>query len=164
MKTPTPSPAAPDVDRASAARSLVVVGCSARKTGDERPIAALDRYLGGAVPQVRARLGAVPAFRDRVRILSAEHGLLHADTPIGGYDRALDPDRAAQLRPAVTGRLVAEFRRSGVPEDVLVVAEPLYLVLLADLLALPARPRVHWVPDPASGWPRASAVLDAWGW
>jgi hypothetical protein len=48
--------------------------------------------------------------------------------------------------------------------EVLVVAEPLYLVLLADLLALSGRPRVRWIPDHAGGWPRAAAVLDEWGW
>jgi hypothetical protein len=57
-----------------------------------------------------------------------------------------------------------EMSTDGVPREVLVVAEPLYLVLLADLLALPARPRVHWIPDHAHGWAQARAVLDHWGW
>jgi hypothetical protein len=99
-----------------------------------------------------------------VRFLSAEHGLITADTPLRPYDRPLEAARAAALRPAVAASLATEMRANGVPSEVLVVAEPLYLVLLADLFALPDRPRVHWVPDHAHGWPQASAVLDQWGW
>jgi hypothetical protein len=57
-----------------------------------------------------------------------------------------------------------EMSTDGVPREVLIVAEPLYLVLLADLLALPARPRVNWIPDPAHGWAQARSVLDQWEW
>src|SRR5262249_13024652 len=80
------------------------------------------------------------------------------------YDRPLDPQRAEQLRPGVASALGREMATHGVPEEILLVAEPLYLVLLADLLALPARPRVQWIPDHANGWPQARAVLDDWGW
>jgi hypothetical protein len=78
--------------------------------------------------------------------------------------RPLDPDRAVELRPEVMATLHQEMSTDGIPAEVLVVAEPLYLVLLADLLALPARPRLHWISDPAHGWSQARAVLDEWGW
>ena len=140
---------------------LIIVGCSAEKTPTERPLPALELYDGGCVPALRARLGDVPPLRRRVRFLSALHGLITADTPLEPYDLPLDAARAEQLRPRVTKRLYSELA-AGVPANVLVIAEPLYLVLLADLLALPQRPRVHWVPDHAHGWPQAAAILDSW--
>jgi hypothetical protein len=143
---------------------LVVVGCTARKAPTQGALPALELYEGGCVPALRARLGGQPRLRARVRFLSAEHGLVTADTPLHPYDRPLDLARAVQLRPAVMAALHREMTTGGVPREVLVVAEPLYLVLLADLLALPARPLVHWIPDQARGWPQASAVLDDWGW
>ncbi len=124
----------------------------------------MELYQGGCVSTLRARLGGQLRLRARVRFLSAEHGLVTADTPLHPYDRALDLARAVELRPVVMAALNREMTTHGVPREVLVVAEPLYLVLLADLLALPARPLVHWIPDHAHGWPQASAVLDGWGW
>lgn len=143
---------------------LVVVGCSAEKSSTDGPLAALDLYDGGCVPPLRARLGADARLRARVRFLSAQHGLVTADTPLRPYDRPLDPERAKVLRPRVKAALHEEMATAGVPREVLVVAEALYLILLADLLALPDRPQVHWVPDHARGWPQAAAVLDRWGW
>ncbi|MGH9059786.1 MAG: DUF6884 domain-containing protein [Acidimicrobiales bacterium] len=143
---------------------MVIVGCTARKAATPGPLPALELYEGGCVPPLRARLGGQPRLRARVRFLSAEHGLVTADTSLHPYDRPLDPDRAVELRPAVIAALHREMTADGVPHEVLVVAEPLYLVLLADLLALPARPRVHWIPDHAHAWPQACAVLDQWGW
>jgi len=142
---------------------MVILGCTARKSAIPGPLPALELYDGGCVPSLRARLGGDSRLRDRVRFLSAEHGLVTADTPLHSYDRPLDLDRAVALRPAVMSALHREMVVNGVPHEVLVVAEPLYLVLLADLLALPARPRVHWIPD-AHGWPQAQAVLDQWRW
>jgi hypothetical protein len=150
-------------DHPVAAR-LVIVGCTARKAPTPEPLAALELYEGGCVPTLRARLGGQPQLRARVRFLSAEHGLVTADTPLSSYDRPLDPTRARELRPVVMTALHREMTTHGVPREVLVVAEPLYLVLLADLLALPARPLVYWIPDHTHGWPQASAVLDNWGW
>lgn len=143
---------------------LVIVGCSAEKTATQQPLPALELYDGGCVPPLRARLGHQPRLRAHVRFLSAQHGLVTADTPLSTYDRPLDPARATELRPRVWGRLRAELLETGMPTDILVVAEPLYLVLIADLLAAPERPRVHWIPDHAHGWPHAAAILDHWKW
>jgi hypothetical protein len=143
---------------------LVIVGCSAEKTPTATPLPALDLYDGGCVPHLRARLGHLPHQRSRVRFLSAEHGLVTADTRLHTYDRPLDPARAIALRPRVRAQLQADLPTDHIPDDILVIAEPLYLVLLADLLADPHRPRIHWIADHATGWPDAAKVLDAWGW
>lgn len=141
------------------ASRMVIAGCSARKVTTDRAVAALELYEGGCIPPLRARLGVDRRLRARVRILSAEHGLITADTRLWRYDRTLDPERAAQLRPAVTRALAKEGK---VPEEVLVIVEPLYLVLLIDLLATATR--VHWIPEVRHGWGQATAVLNAWGW
>ncbi|MDG4751309.1 hypothetical protein O7630_10185 [Micromonospora sp. WMMD718] len=152
------------VSEAHSQAELVIVGCSAEKTPTLRPLPALDLYDGGCVPHLRARVGHLPHQRSRVRFLSAEHGLVTADTRLHTYDRPLDPARAAELRPRVWAQLQADLHSDHIPDDILVVAEPLYLVLLADLLADSHRPRIHWIADHADGWPQAAAILDVWGW
>jgi hypothetical protein len=165
MTTPTPAPApawpwAPDDPVGG---RLVVVGCSRRKRDTAVPVPAFELYEGGCVPALRRRLGASPAHRARVRILSAEHGVLTPDQPVAPYDRRLTPDRVEELSPRVRAQVLAEAA-VGVPRELLVVAEPLYLHLLADLFRLPGRlPRLTWISANA-GWPDAAAVLDAWGW
>ncbi|MFI9644374.1 DUF6884 domain-containing protein [Micromonospora sp. NPDC051925] len=142
---------------------LVIVGCCKSKTITAVPVPALDLYLSGPVPTLRAHLGHQPDRRSRIRILSAEHGIVTADTPLLPYDRPLDPDRAAALRPVVAHAMRQEMDANGVPSEVLVVVEPLYLVLVADLLAVPGI-RVRWVPDPVAGWPEAENILKEWKW
>jgi len=150
-----PPPAGPLAAR------LVIAGCSRRKQASAVPVPALELYEGGCIPWLRARLGGCPQLRRRVRIVSAEHGLLEADSPLLPYDRLLDAGRARQLAAAVTAALARDWAGSGAPGEVLVIAEPLYLVPLAALLATPAR--VHWVPDPRDT-AQAARVLDQWGW
>lgn len=143
---------------------LVIVGCSRRKRATAVPVPALDLYLGGWVPQLRSRIAAHPQHRARVRVLSAEHGLLTADQPVLPYDRLLDPQRACELRPRVSAALHAETRSSGMPRHVLVVAEPRYLSLLAAVFRQGRfRPAVTWISH-HSYWPEAAKILDAWGW
>lgn len=149
----------PGLGRTTSGR-LVIVGCSAKKTHTTVPLPAIDLYDGGCVPPLRERLAGRANLRARVRFLSGQHGLITADTPLRPYDRRLDAARAVELRPAVATALAAEEPL----DEVLVVAEPLYLVPLADLLTRPRRPRIHWIPDHAHGWPQAAAVLDDWGW
>lgn len=158
------SAAGPGVDHRRVAERLVIAGCSARKTPSDTALAAFELYAGGCVPRLRARLGWQPELRGRVRFLSAEHGFITADTPVHAYELPLDPVRAHELRRLVARQLHQEFTDIGVPAEVLIIVEPLYLVLIADLLALPERPRIHWVPDHTRTWADAATVLDRWGW
>jgi hypothetical protein len=163
MTTSTPPVlrAAPDDPIAG---RMVFVGCSRRKLATTIPVPALQLYQGGAVPALRARVGGRAKLRDRVRILSAEHGLLNADTPVLPYDRPLTPARADQLYAQVGATLMTDLLAHGVPRAVLVVAEPLYLSLIVDLFWIPGlRPALTWVAHHAL-WPHAAAVLDRWGW
>lgn len=140
---------------------LVIASCSRRKLATSVPVAALDLYQGGCIPWLRARLTTAPHLRARVRILSAQHGLIKADHFVLPYDWPLDPQRAAEMLPLVTIALAREWAADGAPGEVLVVAEPLYLVPLAAILATPAI--VHWVPDPYDT-DTAGRVLRRWGW
>ena len=85
---------------------LLVLGCSARKHRTPGHVAAWYRY-DGALFRVCKRLQAERRFPDdvRVRIISAEHGVLTPDAPIAWYERRLDPSRAAELRDGVTEAL-----------------------------------------------------------
>lgn len=143
--------------------NLVVVGCSRRKLATAEPVPALELYQGGCFSALRARVGPVYA-RERVRILSARHGLVRADEPLLPYDQPLNMARALGLQPAITESLCREWARDGWPEEVLAILEPLYMVCLAGILALPGRPLVRWVTDLSEGWAKAVAVLDGWGW
>jgi hypothetical protein len=141
---------------------MIIAGCSRRKVQADSPVPALDLYQGGCIPALRARTAGSPWLRERTWILSAEHGLLHADDQVLPYDRRMDPQRATWLRPAAARRLQDEFRLHGVPREILVIAEPLYQLALADLSPLAGTDRVRWVNDPASGWEKANAVISLW--
>jgi hypothetical protein len=143
---------------------LVIVGCSRRKTETAVPIPALELYQGGAVPRLRALVAHCPERRSRVRIISAQHGLLHPDTPLLPYDRAMDPQRALALRRRTAADLRELCAREGVPNSVLVLAEPLYLLALADLPDLVGPDAITYLTDPAADWPAADAILATWSW
>ena len=141
---------------------MVIAGCSRRKTATASPVSALDLYQGGCIPALRARAACQPELRARTWIISAEHGLLHADALVLPYDRRMDPSRALALRSQVDHRLEADCQRHGTPRAVLVIAEPVYQLALTGLPRIVGRDRVHWINDPATGWAGAEAVLDYW--
>ncbi|MFI5822834.1 DUF6884 domain-containing protein [Streptomyces rishiriensis] len=143
--------------------TFVLAGCSRRKTSTNVPVTALELYAGGIAPQLRHRLSGHHELRRRVYFLSARHGLVAADTPLLPYDQALTISRAGELRASVHPQLRRHLDAAGTSARLLVVAEPLYLVLLADLLADKDRPLITWIPDPR-GWSSAAAVLDDWNW
>jgi hypothetical protein len=143
---------------------LLIAGCSLRKRAACGPVTALELYEGGIIPQLRFRIGHLPVLRRRVRILSAKYGLISADHPAEPYDLILDPDGADRLRPAIEAALHQEFERDGTPDEVLVVAEPLYVSLVSGYLTNhPERPPLRTVTDPRD-WRTPSTVLDMWGW
>ncbi len=147
-----------------AAGPLVIASCSRRKTAATEPVPALDLYQGGCIPALRARVTGRPALRARVRIISAEHGLLHADTPVLPYDRRMDARRALALRAPVDEALQSEWLLNGRPREVLVIAGPLYMLALAGLYLVLGPVWVRWISDPGTGWPEATAILDDWSW
>jgi hypothetical protein len=143
--------------------NAVLAGCSRRKRQGAPQVAALDLYEGGCVPALRSYVDARPRGRAGVFLLSARYGLLEADSVVSPYDQALDLPTAERLRSPVGRELERALRRLHA-EEIVVLAEPLYLLLCADVLAAPGRPAVHWFADPAADFPRAVAVFERWGW
>ena len=141
---------------------MVIAGCSRRKMVTTEPVPALDLYQGGCIPALRACTPRHRGLRDRVWIISAEHGLLHADTPLLPYDRRMDPGRALSLRAQVSQRMRSECVRHGTARQALVIAEPLYQMALADLPLILGHDRVRWISDPQAGWPDAAAIIHHW--
>jgi hypothetical protein len=81
---------------------LLILSCSATKRHEPGLLPAIHRYDGSAYRLLRKALRDLPAERQpRVRILSAEFGLITSDTPIPDYDRRMERTRAAELAPAV---------------------------------------------------------------
>jgi hypothetical protein len=141
---------------------MVIAGCSRRKLTTASPVPALELYQGWCIPALRARAARQPTLRTRIWIISAEHGLIHADTPLLPYDRRITPDRAMALRPGAEQRLREAFTRDGVPPAVIVIAGPAYQSVLAALPSLAGAGRVHWFSTPVDGWADAEAILDRW--
>ncbi|WP_040589440.1 DUF6884 domain-containing protein [Sciscionella marina] len=145
----------------SAEHGLIVAGCSRRKKPAPAPIPALDLYEGGCIPGLRDRLGDNVQLRQRIRIVSALYGLLHADSPIMPYDRRLtDVADADVLRQRVAPHLDGEL---AAVTHVLAVVEPLYLLALEPVVQRLDSIRLYWIAAPRD-WQRAATVLDTWGW
>ncbi|MGY5079344.1 hypothetical protein ACWIGX_19990 [Streptomyces nigrescens] len=142
--------------------TFVLASCTRGKKRTLSPVPALELYEEGIAPQLRERLGDHPDLRGRLYFLSGRHGLVSADAPLLPYDQMLTYERAQQLRPLVHRRL-RQLLAGLVRPQLLVVVEPLYMVLLADVLADDDRPIVRWIPDPF-GWRETAAVLDDWNW
>jgi hypothetical protein len=141
---------------------MIIAGCSRRKMATATPVSALELYQGGCIPALRTYITARPSLRTRVWIISAAHGLVHADTPLMPYDQRMDTRRAISLRPQVDQALRLACERDGTPRQVLVLAEPVYLLALAGLSSMPGGCRAHLIPAPAAGWAEALAILDTW--
>jgi hypothetical protein len=146
-------------------RMVFASGVNRPEHGDAL-VPALERYDGGCLPLLRRRLGGSPLHRGRIRILCAEHGLAAADTQVPPTPAMLDEYSAAQLRPAVFDLLLTEFARTGVPREVLVLADWPHSLLLTDLFHLPGRAPYAslYTNQPAAHETQINAALDRWGW
>ena len=89
---------------------LLVLACSQRKRKNPELLPAIERYDGPAYQITRKYLnsiGSVPC-RDStpsIFILSAQYGLIAADTVIPHYDRKMTPLRAQELKLSAETRL-----------------------------------------------------------
>src|SRR5699024_8848200 len=110
---------------------------------------------------LRDRLGDNVQFRQRIRIVSALYGLLHADSPVMPYERRLkDVADANVLRQRVAPHLDGEL---AAVTHVFAVVEPLYLLALEPVVRRLDAIRLCWMAAPRDRH-RAAAVLDTWGW
>lgn len=147
-------------------QGLIIANCSRRKLPTSAPVPAWELYQGACVPQLRAQFADDPAHRARVRILSAEHGLLHPDDLIRDYDRRLETaaEAVGLHERTVSARLDAEFDTAPTLRHVLIIVEPLYLLALQRLYDhLDRLAQIVIIPDPRA-WQDGLTVLRQWGW
>ncbi len=92
-------------------KHLLIVGCSATKRHDADLMPALERYDGPMYRVLRKALRERPGLAERLTIcvLSAEHGLISADTPIADYDVQMTRELALNMRPKVVQQAQAIF-------------------------------------------------------
>jgi hypothetical protein len=146
---------------------LLILSCSKRKRDTEAALPAIELYDGPAFRVLRRYLRASPPDPPQVWILSAEHGLVPRSQPISPYDRRMDPQRAAVLRPAITAALenlrpAADGPPGGHPWDVLVCAGRSYAEAMPEwLTAPPPTASVRWTRGSQG---RRLSQLKAWLW
>lgn len=99
---------------------LLVQSCSASKQQCSTSIPAIDLYTGYFY-RIINKSKREDAFRDDIhlRILSAEHGLIHPDTEIAHYDRRMTAERATALRESVLDDIVETVREHGITQVVI---------------------------------------------
>jgi hypothetical protein len=145
---------------------MIFVSATACNRAPSSLVRAWDLYQGGCLPQLRERMAAHPRRRGRVRMISAEYGVLHPDTLVLPSARLMTKERAAQLRPTARRRLMAEFATDGVPRETMLLAEYPYGTVVTDIFHIPGlRPYTSLCTDrPGEQWSLISDALDTWGW
>ena len=83
--------------------TLLVQGCSKSKNRVPEPVPALELYSGFFF-KILGKAIRVDEFDDKIdiAILSAEYGLVDAETPISWYERRMDAERARDLQAELT--------------------------------------------------------------
>lgn len=91
--------------------NTLLLACSATKRPDAGALPALDRYDGPMYRVLRRALRERPGLRANLTIviLSAEFGIITAETPIPDYDRRMTRARAAELASGVTLALADQW-------------------------------------------------------
>ena len=123
-------------DPAAGTRRLLILGCSKAKTMDDGLIPAWQRYDGPAFRVLRRYLRQRQDPALSILVLSAEYGIVAADSRIPYYDRQMTPTRAGEIRHQVSATLSHLLNGSDfLPEQskhVLVVLGREYLGALTD--------------------------------
>jgi len=164
MTTTTPLRWA-DADDPIASR-MIFVSATADARERNQLVPAWNLYQGGCLPLLRERLAKHPRHRGRVRLISAEYGLLHPHTQVPPSISRMSVKRAGQLRPRACRALMDEVSRHGVPLEVMMLAEHPYHLVVTDLYDIPGmQPHTSLrTPLPGEHWSLIAAVLDTWGW
>lgn len=146
--------------------ALIILNCSRSKLVTSTPIPALELYQGACVPPARQHFASDPAHRARIRILSAEHGLLHPDGLISTYDRRLrtKEDALRLHEQLVCGQLDAELADTPALRYLLLIVEPLYLLALQHVFDRPDRLKHIAIVTSPWAWQDGLEHLRRWGW
>src|SRR4051794_33500873 len=111
---PPPQPdAVPHWARDHPIRGRMVVVSATRPQPRRRAGTAIEMYRGGCVPMLCSRYAGLPEYRTRIRLLSAAHGVLHADALVTDDEMELTDQRIAELQPSVVDEFTYEFSIRG---------------------------------------------------
>lgn len=144
-------------------RRCLIVGCSRTKVDSPQPLPAIQRYDGPAFRVIRRYLSHAPeGVKDvGIFVLSAEFGLIAAETEISSYDRLMTTARAAELRPSVLQAAQADICPRYYAEVFLSMGKT-YLEALKGLEVLLGDDVQVIVSDSASG--QKLTELQRWLW
>ena len=147
---------------------MIFVSATDGAGGSPGLVAAWDRYQGGCLPRLRDRLAGSAAHLARVRLISAEHGLLHPLTNVPPETGVMTEQQAREHQPLAMEKLRAEFTRDGMPRELMVLTEFPYSLVIDDLFHVePPRPHISlftMTPGGDRSWTPIAAKLDDWGW
>lgn len=103
-----------------AMKKLLLQSCSQRKVDTQSAVPAIELYDGYFFRIIKRakREGELSPNID-LMIISAEHGLIKPDTEIRVYDRAMDAERAEEIRPTLV-REVKTHVQNGDYDEVIV--------------------------------------------
>jgi len=143
----------------STAPFLLVLGCSKRKRPHHGVLPAIERYDGPNYRVLRKarREGSWPPNLE-VLIVSAKHGLISAEGPIGNYDLLLTRERASALQQRVGRQLDSHLERVEYRE-VFINLGRIYLLTLTHSARLPLLSRVLYA---SGGIGQRMSQMKAW--
>lgn len=97
--------------------NLLILGCSATKRADAGMLPAIDRYDGPMYRVLRKALRERDGLTERLKIcvISANYGLVAADTPIPAYDWRMSWSQALVIRPKVKAQAMAMLNGQRMP-------------------------------------------------
>ena len=96
-------------------KRLIVLACTATKRADPDPLIAIRRYDGPSFRTLRKWQATNPTAAELldIHILSAQLGLIAADTLISNYNQRMTPNRAVELRQSVCTALAHIVAQQG---------------------------------------------------
>jgi hypothetical protein len=96
-------------------KRLILLACTATKRADPDPLIAIRRYDGPSFRTLRKWQATNPTAAELldIHILSAQLGLITADTLISDYNQRMTPNRAAELRQSVCSALAHIVAQQG---------------------------------------------------
>lgn len=120
--------------------TLLVQSCSKSKNRASSPGSAFDLYSGYYYRILKKAIAEGEMIDDLdICILSAKHGLLTPDEEIEVYDRRMDAELAAELRPTVTGDLCRRLEEREYDEVVVNAGKSYRAAIEYDALPVPVR-------------------------
>jgi hypothetical protein len=144
-------------------RRCLILGCSRTKVDTSERLPAIQRYNGPAYRVIRRFLREASSASESldIFILSAEFGLITADTRIPAYDRLMTVSRADELRPQVLSTVQDKIGLQPYSEIFLSMSKT-YLRTLAGIDDLVHEGTEVVVSNEASG--RQLTELKQWLW